>query len=68
MTEVRLGIDVACRAPHQASLADATGTFLWQGWEFSTTTAELDALWAKIPDDANHASTAQRGSKNGCGA
>ena len=31
MNEVRLGIDVACRAPHQASLADETGTFLWQG-------------------------------------
>ncbi len=52
MTEVRLGIDVACRAPHQASLADATGTFLWQGWKFSTTTTELDALWAKIPANA----------------
>ena len=52
MTEVRLGIDVACRAPHQASLADEAGTFLWQGYKFSTTTTELDALWAKIPADA----------------
>jgi len=42
---------VACRGPHQASLADETGTFLWQGWKFQTTTTELDALWAKIPDD-----------------
>ncbi len=52
MNEVRLGIDVACRADHQASLADETGKFLWQGWKFQTTTPELDALWAKIPHDA----------------
>lgn len=51
MNEVRLGIDVACRAAHQASLADATGRFLWQGWKFRTTTTELEALWAKIPAD-----------------
>lgn len=50
MSEVRLGIDVACRAAHQASLADETGKFLWQGWKFQTTTTELDKLWAKIPD------------------
>jgi hypothetical protein len=30
--EVRLGIDVACTAVHQASLADERGVFLWQGW------------------------------------
>ncbi|MDH4279284.1 MAG: hypothetical protein OEW83_14520 [Acidimicrobiia bacterium] len=51
MNEVRLGIDVACRADHQASLADETGRFLWQGWKFRTTTADLETLWAKIPDD-----------------
>ncbi|MBT8240684.1 MAG: IS110 family transposase [Acidimicrobiia bacterium] len=50
MTEVRLGIDVACTAKHQASLADETGQFLWQGWKFRTSSAELDALWDKIPD------------------
>ena len=36
--EVRLGIDVACTAAHQASLADERGEFLWQGWRFRTTT------------------------------
>lgn len=50
--EVRLGIDVACVAAHQASLADERGEFLWQGWRFHTTTADLERLWAKIPDDA----------------
>ena len=51
MNEVRLGIDVACRAAHQASLADETGRFLWQGWKFRTTTSDLDTLWAKIGDE-----------------
>lgn len=52
-SEVRLGIDVACTAVHQASLADERGVFLWQGWRFRTTTADLERLWAKIPDDAS---------------
>lgn len=50
--EVRLGIDVACTAAHQASLADGRGVFLWQAWRFRTTTADLERLWAKIPDGA----------------
>ncbi len=29
MSEVRLGIDVACRADHRASLADERGEFIW---------------------------------------
>jgi transposase len=53
MSEVRLGIDVACRAPHQASLADETGNFIWSGWRFRTSPAELEALWAKIPAGAD---------------
>jgi transposase len=42
------------RAPaaHQASLADESGRFLWQGWRFRTTTADLDRLWAKVPEGA----------------
>lgn len=50
MGQVRLGIDVACTAKHQASLADEAGRFLWQGWRFRTCPDELEALWAKIPD------------------
>ena len=52
MSEVRLGIDVACRADHRASLADERGEFIWSSWKFRTTTADLERLWAKIPDDA----------------
>jgi len=47
-----LGIDVACRADHQASCADAAGEFLWSGWRFRTTPRDLERLWAKIPGDA----------------
>lgn len=49
---VRLGIDVACRADHQASLAGVDGEFLWSGWRFRTTPIDLAALWEKIPAGA----------------
>ena len=49
MSEVRLGIDVACRADHRASLADERGEFIWSSWKFRTTTADLERLWVKIP-------------------
>ena len=52
MTEVRLGIDVACRADHRASLADDRGEFIWSAWKFRTTTTDLERLWAKIPAGA----------------
>ena len=44
-----LGIDVACRADHQASLADSAGEFVWSGRRFRTAPSELEALWAKVP-------------------
>lgn len=49
---VTLGIDVACRADHQASLADGAGEFVWSGHRFRTTPADLEALWDKVPDGA----------------
>jgi transposase len=49
---VRLGIDVACRADHQASLAGVDGEFIWSGWRFRTTPTDLTALWEKIPAGA----------------
>ena len=36
---LRLGIDIACRAAHQASLADEQGRFVWTGRRFRTTPA-----------------------------
>jgi transposase len=44
-----LGIDVACRAAHQASLADERGKFAWSGRRFRTAVADLERLWALVP-------------------
>lgn len=46
---VWLGIDVACRAAHQASLADERGRFTWSGRKFRTTAEDLHRLWAMLP-------------------
>lgn len=51
MQPVILGIDVACRAAHQASLADGTGRFVWSGRRFRTTTQDLESLWESLPVD-----------------
>lgn len=50
--KVSLGIDVACRAEHRATLAGPDGEFLWSGWRFRTTPKDLEALWSKIPSGA----------------
>jgi hypothetical protein len=41
---LRLGIDVACRAAHQANLADEQGKFLRSGRKFRTTPSDLRRL------------------------
>ncbi len=46
---LRLGIDIACRAAHQASLADESGNFLCTGRRFRTRADELEQLWAALP-------------------
>lgn len=51
--QVWLGVDIACRAAHQASLADEQGHFVWSGRRFRTTAADLDQLWATIPADSS---------------
>jgi len=50
--QMTLGIDVACRAAHQASLADERGRFAWTGRRFKTTAADLERLWAQVPAGA----------------
>lgn len=42
-----LGVDVACRAEHQASLA-IDGHVRWRGRKFFTNTSELEGLWADL--------------------
>jgi transposase len=49
---VRVGIDIACRAEHRAACADETGRIMWSGHQFRTRAVELEALWAKLPSDA----------------
>ena len=46
---LRLGIDVACKAAHQVSCTDETGTFLFTGRRFRSTVDELEKLWASLP-------------------
>jgi transposase len=46
--ELVLGIDLACRAAHQASLARADGTFVWTGKKFFTRPEELERIWVAI--------------------
>jgi transposase len=50
--KLTLGIDVACRAAHQASLADDKGVFLWSGRRFRTSSDELESLWRSLPADS----------------
>lgn len=46
---IRMGIDIAVRAPHQASLADEHGDLLWSGHRFRTTVTDLEQLWTLLP-------------------
>ena len=46
--ELILGIDLACRAAHVASLARADGTMVWSGRKFFTRPVELDRLWTDL--------------------
>jgi transposase len=50
MEQMTLGIDVACRAAHQGSLADGSGRFAWSGRKFRTTVTDLNRLWGSIPE------------------
>ena len=54
---LRLGIDIAVRAPHQASLANERGELLWSGHRFRTNAKDLEALWSRLPAEAAAAVT-----------
>ena len=45
---LHLGIDVACRETHRASLTDDTGRLLWSNRRFITSSKDLTALWAAV--------------------
>ena len=46
---VRIGIDIAVRAPHQASVANEAGVFAFSGHRFRTTPEDLERLWSRLP-------------------
>jgi hypothetical protein len=48
-----LGIDVANRAAHVATLADQTGHLVWSNHRFRTTISDLTTLWSKVPADSH---------------
>ena len=52
---LRLGIDIACRAAHQVSLADEQGRFIWTGRRFRTTPQDLVRLWTMLPEGTDPA-------------
>lgn len=43
--DLTLGIDLACRAAHQASLARPDGSFVWTGRKFFTRPDDLQRVW-----------------------
>ena len=45
-----LGVDLACSAAHVATLANADGRLVWSNFRFRTSIAELEGLWAKVPN------------------
>jgi hypothetical protein len=50
---IRIGIDIAVRAPHQASVANEAGVFAFSGHRFRTSPDDLERLWDRLPDDTN---------------
>jgi hypothetical protein len=47
---LRVGIDIACRAAHQVSLADEQGRLIWTGRRFRPTPQDLVRLWSMLPE------------------
>jgi transposase len=62
--KIRLGVDIACRAPHQASSADEHGVMLFTGHRFRTDPDELEALWARLPADAGEVTVVMEPTRN----
>lgn len=50
--KVRVGIDIACRSPHHAAIADEAGNLISSRHRFGTVAAELAAFWESIPSEA----------------
>lgn len=62
--EVRVGIDIACRAAHQAACADESGRIFWTGHRFRTEATELESLWSKLPAAASEVTVVMEPTRN----
>ncbi len=51
--KIRIGIDIACRSPHHAAIADETGRLVSSRHRFRTVTTELEGFWTQVPDEAS---------------
>lgn len=62
--KIRIGVDIACRAAHQAACADETGKILWAAHRFRTNVSDLESLWARIPDGADEVMVVMEPTRN----
>ncbi len=62
--KIRLGVDVACRAVHQATCADEHGEMLFVGHRFRTDPDELEMLWARLPQDSSDITVVMEPTRN----
>lgn len=46
--QLYLGIDLACKAPHQASLVRSDGQVMWTGRRFTSRAVQLLAVWGGV--------------------
>jgi transposase len=62
--KIRLGVDIACRAAHQASCADEHGEMLFVGHRFRTDPDELEALWRRLPAEVDEVMVVMEPTRN----
>jgi transposase len=62
--KIRFGIDVACRAAHQASCADEQGQMLFVGHRFHTDPDELEPLRRTLPENADEITVVMEPTRN----
>ena len=61
---IRVGIDIACRAAHQAACADETGRIIWSGHRFRTAAKQLEALWSRLPAETTEVMVVMEPTRN----
>lgn len=62
--KIRIGIDIACRATHQAACADEAGNILWAGHRFRTNAGDLETIWARVPVGAEEVMVVMEPTRN----